>query len=35
MEANTSIIDLSNIEESEFNYIIKEYGKNICETYEK
>jgi hypothetical protein len=36
MEANTSQIDIgSNIEESEFNYIIKEYNKNICETYEK
>ena len=36
MEANTSQIDIgSNLEESEFNYIIKEYNKNICETLDK
>ena len=37
MNANTSQIDIesSNIEESDFNYIIKEYNKNILETEEK
>ena len=37
MNANTSQIDIEsyNIEESDFNYIIKEYNKNILETEEK
>ena len=37
MNANTSQIDIesSNIEESDFNYIIKEYNRNILETEEK
>jgi len=36
MEANTSQINIwCNLEESEFNYIIKEYNKNICETLDK
>ena len=37
MNANTSQIDIesSNMEESDFNYIIKEYNRNILETEEK
>ena len=37
MNANTSQIDISssNMEESDFNYVIREYNKNIIETEEK
>ena len=37
MNANTSQIDIesSNMEESDFNYVIKEYNKNVIETEEK
>ena len=37
MNANTSQIDIesSNMEESDFNYVIREYNKNILETEEK
>jgi hypothetical protein len=36
MNANTSQIDIeSSNMESDFNYIIQEYNRNICETEEK